>query len=129
MIDRAPWYLLMIEPTSAPTAPIVDDVTRAAAHLLATAEKGTHDGDEWDTGYGYRGVHSCTGAGCLAQSDNYDHRVAGTVITHSLLVHLVACHRADCDPAELARILELAAGGRAEPSAHVLAGTQWQEQD
>ena len=62
MIDTTGF--LMIEPTGAPAAlPLIDDVTRKVAGMMASATSSE---------YGYRGVHECTGRGCLAMSDNLD---------------------------------------------------------
>lgn len=83
---------LMIEPTGAPTAPIIDATTRKIAAAIHAARIGTR----------YRGVHDCTGAGCSASSDNTDHYVrhaspTGTreLLSNSLAVHYVACHRSE----------------------------------
>lgn len=85
MIQIDDKHLLMIEPTGAPTEPVIDDITRK----LTAAWR-----QRWTSPFGYRGFHSCTGDGCLAASDNRDHRVMG-LETNSLCIHYVAQHRAD----------------------------------
>lgn len=110
-------HLMMIEPTVAPTAPIVDDLTRRAAFVLATAESGKRR---------YRGWHQCTGSGCHAMSDNTDHLVGG-MTTNSLLVHYVTCHRDEIPPTEFIRLREaiVAHGGQGvEPTQEQLTGVR-----
>lgn len=112
---RNPDGLLMIEPTCAATVPLIDDLTRKVTALrraVIDPEKRTR----------YRGMHRCTGAGgCRAHSDNVDHaiRVGGMnvdygtvgpdvdVQTNSLIVHYVACHRADVSDDERDKIERL----------------------
>lgn len=94
-------YFLMIEPRGAPTLPVIDAVTDAAATLLTRlCRRGE---------VAYRGTHACTGPGCPARSDNRDHYVPDGRVTNSLLVHYVACHRLECPPADVAVLASLAA--------------------
>jgi hypothetical protein len=85
MIQIDDKHILMIEPSSAPTAPVVDDITRK----MSAAWRGRVTGR-----IAYRGWHDCTGVGCTASSDNRDHDVRG-LETNSLCIHYVARHRAD----------------------------------
>jgi hypothetical protein len=79
---------LFIEPRGAPSEPIIDDVTRSATELLRSASIGKR----------YRTRFKCTGSGCPARSDNADLWIGdGKRKTHSLIVHYVACHRAEID--------------------------------
>lgn len=101
----------MIEPQGAPTAPLVDHITKLAAGAWAARETSPH---------GYRGVHNCTGRGCSAVSDNKDHYLPGKLLTNSLLVHYVACHRDEVPADQLMAIATL--GRTAEPTTEQLTG-------
>lgn len=101
MKTTATEYLMMLEPTLAPTAPINDELT-ALARLVYARTEATN---------GSRGWHDCTGAGCSAESDSYDHELAG-VTTNSLLVHYVESHRAEIPEGEIAKLRALAAAPR-----------------
>lgn len=98
MINNAHDHLLFIEPRLAPTTPVVDDYTRR----VAAAWRARVDGK-----VRYRGMHSCTGAGCKATSGNGEHTVAGRFETNSLAIHYVACHRDEVPNEELEKILSL----------------------
>jgi hypothetical protein len=104
MINGNSDSLLMIEPTSAPSAtPVIDSLTRKMAGAWAVRVQ-SH--------YSYRGCHNCAGKGCSATSDSYDHEVVGTngaMNTNSLAVHYLAYHREDVPADELAKVAELAA--------------------
>ena len=105
-----PSGLLMIEPQGKATQPIIDELTRkvTAAWRNSTPSNG-----------GYRGFHQCE---CGAQSDNYDHFVivdGQKLLTNSLMVHYIACHRDQVPPAELKKAAALAYG-EAEPTAEEL---------
>jgi hypothetical protein len=101
---------VFVEPASAPTAPIIDDLTRKATALWRSCSKSKH---------AYRGMHTCTGAGCQAWSDNHDYTTPDGRATHSLLVHYVARHRADVPAADLEFLAGLSVV--AEPTASELA--------
>ena len=98
---KNPDGLLMIEPTCAATVPLVDDLTRKVTALRRAVI-------DPETRRRFRGMHQCTGAGdCRAHSDNSDHAIAVggvPVQTNSLIVHYVACHRADIDDVERHKI-------------------------
>lgn len=96
MIQIDDKHLLMIEPTGAPTEPVIDDITRK----LTAAWR-----QRWTSPFGYRGWHGCTGDGCQAASDNRDHQVMG-LETNSLCIHYVAQHRADV-PQEMLDLIAL----------------------
>jgi hypothetical protein len=89
-------HLLMIEPAGAPTAPLVDDITRKTAGALDAAKVSKR----------YRGAHLCTGVGCTATSDNAEWIVGG-LTTNSLAVHYVACHRAEVPASEIDKVMVL----------------------
>lgn len=100
MISTSDSCLLMVEPRGAPTIPVVDRLTRVVTAALRTGS---------DSGRRYRGVHSCTGLGCDAMSDNTDHYVmmfdgSTAFETNSLAVHYVACHRDEISAEELVKI-------------------------
>lgn len=97
---KNPDGLLMIEPTCSPTVPLIDDLTRKTTALLRAVI-------DPNTRKRYRGMHQCTGMGCLSNSDSVEHAIAagGTEFqTNSLIVHYVACHRPDVDDVERAKI-------------------------
>jgi hypothetical protein len=58
--------------------------------------------DRKPNGYGYRGVHRCI---CGAKSDNQDWFLPGDVITNSLLVHYIACHRGEVPNEEIVKLI------------------------
>lgn len=107
-----PTGFAFVEPKSAPTPPILDDLTRKATVLWRSCHPGKG---------GYRGVHSCTGKNCVAASDNKDHFLPDGRKTHSLLVHYVACHRRSVPEADLAYIDSLA--DETQPTSSELSGT------
>ncbi|HXH27130.1 MAG TPA: hypothetical protein VNG90_04485, partial [Candidatus Acidoferrum sp.] len=74
--------LLMIEPQTPATVPLVDSLTRAmtAAYRAATHTHTT------------LGIHVCK---CGAPADAGDYQIGDTIITHSLCVHYLACHRSE----------------------------------
>lgn len=92
MIKIDSGHFMYVEPTGAASVPIVDDLTRKATALLRAFTPSDHS---------YRGVHGCTGRGCRATSDNRDYTTPDGRETHSLVVHYVACHRADLPAADL----------------------------
>lgn len=95
MID--PNGLLMVEPRGRGSSPVIDTLTRKMA---AAWRKRTN------SEYGYRGFHICD---CGAGSDNHDHWING-LLTNSLCVHYVACHRANLSPEDLAKVEALGFG-------------------
>lgn len=130
---RNPDGLLMIEPTCAPTVPLIDDITRKTTALLRAVI-------DPDTRSRYRGIHRCTGADCRAHSDNADHaiRVGGMNVDHgtvgpdvevqtnSLIVHYVACHRADVSDDErdkIERLFRHLCLDEQTPTSHEVTGT------
>lgn len=119
---KDPKGLLMIEPTCAATVPLIDDMTRRVTALWRARVSP-------DSCKRYRGMHTCTGAGCRSHSDNLDHaiRVGDSHIqTNSLIVHYVACHREDVDDVERAKVERLfGLLGLVEqtPTTHEITGT------
>jgi hypothetical protein len=109
-------FLLMIELAGAPSRePVIDSLTRAMAGALNFAKEGSSR---------YRGIHQCTGRGCVASSDNTDHYVSastGEFMTNSLAVHYLAHHRAEVPANEIDKVASLLADP-AEPTASQLAG-------
>ncbi len=138
------YFLLFMEPESSNQPPIIDTYTkritgalRASKHGLSgySAENSTFHVCDW----GYKGIHICS---CGAVSSNHDYlletkeditvkliptkdsffsqvideatEIKG-IITNSLCIHYVACHRNEIDPKELERILFLK-GEEAEPT-------------
>lgn len=99
-------HFCYIEPTGAPAVAILDDITRKATALLRACSSGETR---------YRGWHNCTGTRCTATSDNTDHILPDGRMTHSLLVHYVARHRADVAAGDLAFLASLT--DVAEPTA------------
>lgn len=115
MIDTTGF--LMIEPVGAPSLlPLIDDVTRKVAGMLAEASRSE---------YSYRGVHPCTGRGCSAASDSYDWFVdcgeSAPRVSNALAVHYVAYHRGEVPESDLLLITASSAAPR-EPLPAVLAG-------
>ena len=97
MIKNDSSSILFIEPKQPATPPLVDDVTRKMTAAWRARDT---------SGIGYRGVHDCTGARCLAMSDNRDHYVGPQHLeTNSLCIHYVACHRSEVPREMLAAIL------------------------
>jgi hypothetical protein len=82
---------VFIEPSSSPTAPLMDELTLRATALLRACTSGRAS----------RGRHDCTGHRCPSSSDNLEHTTPDGRPTHSLLVHYVACHRTDVSAADL----------------------------
>lgn len=112
MITSSDRHLLFIEPKLAPyTSPIIDEVTRK----ITAAWRVRQSSDAR-----YRGVHSCTGRGCRATSDNADHFVGG-MMTNSLCIHYVAYHRDEVPVWDIEAILRLQAG-EAEPTIGEMTG-------
>lgn len=111
MIKNSATDLLFIEPTQAPTAPIVDSITRKLTAAWRQRQTGP---------VRYRGQHSCTGVGCTATSDNADHRVVVELDTNSLCIHYVAMHRSEVPASELEKIAALQ--GEQEPTDAELRG-------
>jgi hypothetical protein len=110
MIQTNSQHLLMIEPSSPPTAvPVLDSLT---LRMCAAWRKAVG-------GRTYRGSHSCTGAGCKIVSDNQDHFVFGR-ITHSLCVHYLAHHRSDIDTATLIELDQFLPLEEADPNVEEL---------
>jgi hypothetical protein len=101
-----------VEPKTASTSPILDDLTRKATALLRKCRHSQY----WS-----HGVHSCTGKNCAAVSDNKDHFLPDGRKTHSLLVHYVACHRRAVPEDDLAYIDSLV--DEAQPTNSELFGT------
>jgi len=101
-----------VEPKTAPTTPILDDLTRKATALWRSCSPSKG---------GYRGSHACTGANCAATRDNKDYFLPDGRKTHSLLVHYVACHRSAVPKSDLAYIDNLAEED--QPTNSELSGT------
>src|ERR1044071_1217212 len=115
MIDLDTNHLLFIEPAGAPSAmPTVDEITRK----FAGAWRGRKTSD-----YAYGGYHECTGEGCDARSDPFDHWV-DLLETNSLALHYLAFHRSEVPAGELAKIAALAAD-EAEPTQEELTGLRY----
>lgn len=100
---KDPSGILMVEPEHDATPPVLDVFTRkiTAAWRDATTDERRR----------YRGFHLCR---CGAMSDNADHYIDG-LLTNSLCVHYVACHRFDLSPAEMEKVAALT-HGEAEPT-------------
>ena len=106
--------LLMIHPESAPTDPIVDTTTMRITSALRRAMFGKSR---------FRGVHHCTGLGCRAVSDNREWFIAHDgrkLLTNSLAIHYVACHRRDVPASMLVTINAIVA--MTEPTTTELRG-------
>lgn len=113
MIDLDDDHILMIEPKGAPSAePVIDDVTRRFTAAYRASKPGSRR---------YRGWHDCTGAGCQATSDNADHYITAGMMTNSLAIHYLACHRADVPRSEIEKVLALP-DRAADPTADEVAG-------
>lgn len=110
MINTDAANLLMIEPTTDATTPLIDSLTRKVAGAMLAGHKSE---------YSYRGVHTCT---CGASSDSFDWTIGSKFQTNFLAVHYVACHRSDVPATELAKIAQLDST-ECEPSAEMLTGT------
>jgi hypothetical protein len=143
-IKDNPSFLLFVEPTSGPSEPIIDEYTRKITGALRKAEAGIsgygNQSARFKAGSGYRGSHNCS---CeCARSSNQDYLlktndpeasvgsyennsffIKGStpasaiqaVITNSLCIHYVACHRKDLSEETLRRIL-LLDSDEAEPT-------------
>jgi len=96
MIDLSDKYLLMVEPTRPATEPIRDELTALAEKVYAASR---------DSDVRCKGFHLCACGEC---SDNADHILPGGVITNSLMVHYVQCHRDEIPLAELGKLRAIA---------------------
>ncbi len=116
-----PQYLMMIEPKGKGTIPKKDALTKMAEFLWSKTKPKNS----------YRGWHTCTGQGhegsgkdefLKITSDNKDHHFTNKIITdvfkkvgkkieatdvmtNSLLIHYVACHRKDIPKPELGKLI------------------------
>ncbi len=136
-------FLLFMEPTLPPEFPIIDEYTRkmAGAFRNGTAGGSGYSSERADfcPSMAYKGWHACS---CGATSSNADYLLKTSenltvnvvenaraffngntedaqdmqaVITNSLSIHYIACHRKEIKPDTLARIL-LLEGDSVEPS-------------
>lgn len=96
MIDQSDKYLLMIEPQLKPTKPIDDELSALAERVWLSSEPGARR----------RGFHRCS---CGAHSDNAEHVLPGGVITNSLMLHYVLCHRAEIPESEITKLRRIGA--------------------
>lgn len=85
-------HLMMIEPNMPATDPIRDDLTDLARIVFSKASQSRTR---------YKGVHTCI---CRINSDNADWILPDEVITNSLLVHYVECHRSEIPESELEKL-------------------------
>jgi len=85
-------HLMMIEPVSAATDSIDDEITKKAKSVLELCTKGLS----------WRGVHRCF---CGELSDNVDHITLNGLKTNSLLVHYVEFHRDEVPQSEIDKLL------------------------
>jgi hypothetical protein len=149
-IEQNNSFLLFIEPEDKATTPIVDKYTRKMAGALRIAEEGASGYNtkqaHFTKGSGYRGWHTCSCG--HAHSSNKDYLIktndlraevklfsdnnsffngdesktesVRAVITNSLCVHYVACHRKNITEEVLSAIL-LLEGDEVEPTIEELA--------
>jgi len=85
-------HLMMIEPNMSATDPIQDDLTNLARIVFDKSRPNN---------ICYRGVHTCI---CGINSDNRNWILLNGVITNSLLVHYVECHRSEIPESELEKL-------------------------
>lgn len=87
--------LLYIEPRLLrDPVPVVDRLTR----LMAAALHQGFPTKRW------RGYHTCI---CGARSDNTDYKLSNGMLTNSLCVHYMACHRPEVPPEMIQVVLAL----------------------
>lgn len=91
MIDLSDKYLMMIEPMNEYLVEFDELANKAQAikNILIPSE------------YGYRGWHTCS---CGKASDNKDWLLPNGVITNSLFLHYVMCHRQEIPQSEIDKI-------------------------
>jgi len=98
MIDLSDEFLMMIEPQEAAEEPIEDRITEMARTVGRAAVASDHV---------YKGHHTCM---CGATSDNRDWVLPGGVVTNSLMIHYVECHRREVPTAELLKLQRIYEG-------------------
>lgn len=148
-IQDNPSFLLFVEPTGEATIPVIDTYTRKIAGAFRKALKGTSGYGTQQAYFlvsqsGYRGSHSCSCEHASSSNQDYliqtkneasavklflnnaffsgDESKATTsqaVITNSLCIHYVACHRKDISEDILSAIV-LLEGEEVEPTAQEL---------
>lgn len=97
--------ILYIEPAKARAAePLIDELTMLMAGALRAAESGTGTSQDFSTGGGYRGWHTCA---CGAMSSNCEYRLPGGEVTNSLATHYLALHRDEVPEDQLAKVRAL----------------------
>lgn len=135
--SRDPRHLLFIEPkTRGSSQPLIDSATRkmVAAYRMSAPgtvtpapfrtrpglvrdESGPFTSKEDAVLRSFLGIHVCI---CGARSRNYDFFLPNGMLTNSLCVHYLACHRAEVPLDQLATV-EAFEYGEAEPSQEELA--------
>jgi len=114
MILDLPNTLLYIHPREPPTEPIEDELTDLLKqHFYSSIDQGiVNNKGEFDPGNGYMGVHTCTGCiceplMCSVESDAQEYLMANGMITNSLCIHYVQCHRHEIPDSEMTKLLAL----------------------
>lgn len=104
-----PKHLLFIEPQRPPGVyPVLDGYTVRMVAALRKAKRGTLMGDQFRTGGGWKGVHTCS---CGVNSGNCDLLLENGMVTNSLAAHYLAWHRDEVPAAELRKVAALPPGG------------------
>ena len=92
MIKLEDKYFMMIEPTSEKCSePIDDDITKKAKKIKSMIVKINR----------FRGIHT---SACGEHSDNRDHICPNGMITNSLMVHYIECHRDEVPQTEIDKL-------------------------
>ncbi len=98
-----------MEPKNPATEPIDDNVTKLMKIALEEAEIGTANYSspnevEKFRGSGWKGTHQCQ---CGERSSNHDYQLKNGMITNSLCVHYVSCHRDEICDNDILKLQEL----------------------
>lgn len=92
MIKTDDKHLLMIEPKGCRTEPIEDRLTDLARTVYGMTRKSS---------IRYKGWHMCV---CGEWSDNVDHILPDGVVTNSLMIHYIECHREEVPESEIEKL-------------------------
>ncbi len=128
MILKTNLSLLYIEPSeNVPAKPLIDIVTRKmVAALRAYVRTGVlHRDGFFAVGHATRGTHFCRCGN--AGSSNKDFELSNGLITNSMCIHYVACHREEIDQSVIDQIMAFT-DGEAEPTDNELEGRIWLDQ-
>jgi hypothetical protein len=101
-----------MEPKNQPSEPINDELTKFMELALKKAKEGAANYSDKDTNPeihfnekdAWRGYHTCF---CGERSRNHDYLLKNGMITNSLCVHYVMCHRSKINKNDIKKLDEL----------------------